>query len=1154
MSLHFIFGRAGTGKSRRCCEEIRNYVLSGHDRKAFLLVPDQGTYTAEYLLAASFPHGGFTDVTVCGFSRLAYRIFQELHSPVADALSPLGQQIIIRRLLEMNREKLQAIRRAASYPHFSEELAAFFHQLDTFCMEEEDLRLAAEQEGDTPLGRKLSDLHLLYQAYRTYLKDHFAYEGSLFDLLAREIPKSRMIRDARIWIDGFNGLVPQKIRIVSALIRTARDVTVTLPMDSPEEAAHNGNFARPMQLYRQILQEERHADSVVLKEPVRFRSLRLKEMAEHFFSRRPLPFSRGRSPSVRPDAGLHILEAPERSSEVDEISRTIAALVRDRGFRYRDILILLRNPDDYTDLFERSFALYQIPGFIDQKHPMNNHPLVVLLDRLLRFLTAETHRKGSGWRKELLFRLLKTHMLSELSPDEVDRLENYVLLHRIRPSQWHTVWEFREIRSLDEAAPPPDDREREQLAQVNQWREKVVCLLDDVTGRWRAAGTAEEKCAVLYDFLLAESIPQKIFALDEKDEEKTNLRPHLQVWKKVLSLLDEIVHASGKDSPSDEDFLAMFEDGLSALTYSTIPPSLDHVTVTGLDRGYSMEARAVFIPGAAEGDFPKRLEERGFFTEAEKERLYEQSSFLFSSNLMQQIHEEEFAVYLAFTRARDVLYISRPKMTEDGKETELSFPVSRLIALSYPSEVREVSVPSPERNDPSFFCHPGEALSFLPGVLREKIPGKDSFWTGLVSWAANSRDFRPLLLSRLRSLSYANRSSSLPPALAARLFKPGGRFSSSVTRLESYRSCPYKYFLQYGLSVEERKEGGIETPDFGLYLHAGLHQFGAALEKDRRQWRDATDEDIEHLSAEIARNLSARMKYGILHSDGASRYTERELNKTFRNALVTFREWSRRSSFDTKALEKDFLVRLAAEEGDSLTLRGKIDRLDISGNRAVIADYKTGGAEVSLREIVAGLKLQLLTYFLAAAEEAGRTGNTLLPAALMYIYLSGDVRAVAQTPSGGIPKLPEKDKAAGYFLNDPQVLRELDAHMGETDSFLAVRLKKDGTFYASPSVLTEEEFRSLLTIVRRNILSLYRKMCSGDISIRPVRFEGKTACTYCPYRSVCRFDPSLPGEEYDYAPLPGNAFLKKNLAAIAAGADIAELAAAEREEKEDSHE
>ena len=263
MSLHFIFGRAGTGKTTRCCREIQDYLKKTPGGRAYLLVPDQGTYTAEYLLAKSFPGGGFIDVTVCGFSRLAYRVFQELHSPVADALSPLGQQIILRRLLDAHKDKLQVILRAASQPHFSENLTAFFHQLDMFLVTEDDLFAASQREGETPLGKKLADLSLLYKAYHDYLRMHFAYEGSLFDLLAREIPKSEKLRGSRIWIDGFNGMAPQKIRIVSALVHTAAEVTMTLQMDSPEEAAENPNFARPYQLYSQMQGAIRRSSSVI---------------------------------------------------------------------------------------------------------------------------------------------------------------------------------------------------------------------------------------------------------------------------------------------------------------------------------------------------------------------------------------------------------------------------------------------------------------------------------------------------------------------------------------------------------------------------------------------------------------------------------------------------------------------------------------------------------------------------------------------------------------------------------------------------------------------------------------------------------------------------------------------------------------------------
>lgn len=1124
MGLHFIFGRAGTGKTERCCREIRDYVLSGPDRKAFLLVPDQGTYTAEYRLAESFPGGGFTNVTVCGFSRLAYRVFHELHSPVSDALPPLGQQIILRRLMEEHKKELKMIYKAASHPHFSEELANFFHQLDMFLVSERDLESAAEAQGDTPLGRKMADLALLYRSYHAYLKDHFDYQGSLFDLLAREIPKSPTLRSSRVWIDGFNGMAPQKIRIVSALLHTAEEVTMTLQMDKPADAAVNPNFARPFHLFNLLSREEGHFSSLTLSEDPRFSSPDLRAMARFFFNRRaehsPLPGER----QPLPDEGLHIVTAAHKAEEVDFISRTILSLVRDQHLRFRDILVLLRNPESYDDLLERSFKRYNIPGFIDRKHPMNSHPLVVLLDSLVRFLTAECSRKNSGWQRETLFRLLKTGLLPDWPEEKVDQLENYVLSHGIRPWQYHEKWEFRTYRDLDAPAPALSEKEQAELAKVNEWRLGLTILLDGLVRKWQEEPLPKDRCRLLYQWMMEEKIPDTLFRMDEKKALHTNLRPHLQVWKKILSLLDEIVHTAGNDRISEKSFLSIFEDGLSALTYSTIPPTLDHVTVTGMDRGYAMEAPVVFIPGAGEGEFPRRVEEGGFFTELERQKIYRDSRLIFGESLLQEVHKEQFFTYLALTRARKALYITLPSVNDDHNDTEPSFLISQLRRLGYASESRTLS-PEDWEKDRSYFSNPAQALSLLPSLLREKIPDSSSPWAALVKWARD-KGYGKDADKALSGFRYKNEVPPLPRDLADKLFKPGGRFFGSVTRFENYRRCPYMYFIRYGLKIDKRDEGEMEALDFGNYLHAGLHQFGQALKKEEKQWRDATDEDIKTISSSIASRLAPKVHYGALHADGASRYTERALNETFRRSLSFLRKWSQNSSFDTKALEKEFYLHIAGER-DTFTLSGKIDRIDSCGDAVAIFDYKTGRTTATLQEAAAGLKLQLLTYLLDVEEEGG---GGLLPAALMYIYLSGDVKSLPAVPPGEEVPVKDKDNTSGWILSDPDILRRLDSAAGGDDSFLPVRISGKGTITQTAATLSAEDFQNLLTMVKRKLLEIYHSMEKGNIPIRPVRYKNQVPCTYCPYHAICRFDPKGEGESYDYVNLPSDRELRKQLA------------------------
>lgn len=68
--------------------------------------------------------------------------------------------------------------------------------------------------------------------------------------------------------------------------------------------------------------------------------------------------------------------------------------------------------------------------------------------------------ENSGWQRETIFRMLKTFLLPEWQEEEVDRLENYVLSHGIRPWQYHEPWEFRTYRDLDAPAPALSEKNR----------------------------------------------------------------------------------------------------------------------------------------------------------------------------------------------------------------------------------------------------------------------------------------------------------------------------------------------------------------------------------------------------------------------------------------------------------------------------------------------------------------------------------------------------------------------------------------------------------------------------------------------------------------------------------------------------------------------
>ena len=122
-------------------------------------------------------------------------------------------------------------------------------------------------------------------------------------------------------------------------------------------------------------------------------------------------------------------------SEADHIGREILKLVRDEGFRYRDIAVVTGNPEVYAPLMEETFARLSIPGFTDQKRDVLKNPFVEFLRALLSAVQED-------FSYESMFRFLRSGM-TQMTSEETDQLENYVLARGIRGiSGWKKEWKY----------------------------------------------------------------------------------------------------------------------------------------------------------------------------------------------------------------------------------------------------------------------------------------------------------------------------------------------------------------------------------------------------------------------------------------------------------------------------------------------------------------------------------------------------------------------------------------------------------------------------------------------------------------------------------------------------------------------------------------
>lgn len=103
----------------------------------------------------------------------------------------------------------------------------------------------------------------------------------------------------------------------------------------------------------------------------------------------------------------------------------------------------------------------------------------------------------------------------------------------------------------------------------------------------------------------------------------------------------------------------------------------DGVVLGDVNRSRTHKVKAIFIIGLNDGSFPSINREEGFLDDQDRESLKEQGLELAKTTL-EQMYEENFNIYKAFTTAEQKLYLSYASSDIEGKTLRGSILVSRL--------------------------------------------------------------------------------------------------------------------------------------------------------------------------------------------------------------------------------------------------------------------------------------------------------------------------------------------------------------------------------------------------------------------------------------------------------------------------------------------
>ncbi len=1099
MSVKIIYGRAGTGKSEYCYKEIAQKIKERN--KILIITPEQFSFTAEKKLMQSIDTQVALNAEVVTLSRMAYRVINEIGGYTQTNLTKCGKAMLIYSILNNNKKNLKFLGKTDENVEMAQTAIV---ELKKHGIQLEQLKQEIDKQQDIYLKNKLQDLYNIYENFENQIKGKYIDETDLLTILAENIDKTELFKNSLVYIDEFSGFTSQEYAIIKKLMQISKQVTITVCTDSlhdiknPDTDIFYSNQVTIDKMLQMADECNLKVEEVKLTETYRFKTKELKHLEENLYENRYKKFE-------EKVENIELFLAKNQYSEIEEVAKNILKLVRDRGYRYRDISIITKDLETYSNLARAIFNEYEIPIFIDENRDLNQNIIIQYILSILEIYTK-------NWSYDSVFNYIKTGF-TDIEEDDIFKLEKYCLKWGIKQNKWKNEFIYGKY----------EEKEKAQIERLEEIRKQLVKPLIELKKEIDENKTVEGITKVLYKFLVDQKIPEKVVEKIEnlKQAGKIDLaneyKSSLQV---IIDLMDEMVLVFKDDPITIDKYLQILKTGFKNSSLTKIPGTQDQVMMGDVDRSRSHKVKIIFIIGLNDGIFPSVRKDEGFLNDEDR-NILKQNGIELAKGTIESLYEDNFNIYKAFATAEERLYLSYSSADMQGKAMRPSMLITKIKKI-YP-QIKENSDILDSKTEILNKKMTYEELIKNISKLKDNIQ-LDDIWYYVYEYYKKDETWKEKLDQNLRGLNYTNEPDTIKQVNIDKLY--GNTLSTSISKLEKYKSCPFSYFLQYGLKIKPQEELKIQTLNTGTFIHEVIDEFFDVIKEQQKQLEEITDEDLEEIINKIVDEKLLQNKNYIFTSTAKYRTLVIRLKRIIRKALKYIIETIVQSRFKVLGTELEFgdkqkykPIRLTLENGKNVEITGKIDRIDTAqsedGNYLRIIDYKSSIKNIDLNEVYAGLQIQLLTYLDAVCKE-----EDLMPAGILYFnMLEQVIKADKRMEKEEIEqKIKANFKMKGLILADVKVVRLHDKNLEKGSSTLVpAYIDKDGNLSEKKtSSVSKEQFEDLQKYMYKIIKQISNEILSGKIELKPYYKNKKTPCKYCEYKSICRFNMGGCENKYNY--------------------------------------
>ena len=1100
--VQVLTGPARSGKTTRLLERYRQALHDAEPGEALWLTP---TALAARQLRARLLDG---QLRAC-FEPRIWTFDQFVHG-VLDAsgrkvqrISPLQSVELVRHLLYRlaERGELHYFAPVIDSAGLAPWVARFLQELKHHEIWPEEFLLKACRAAGGPT-EKDRDVHAIYKQYQEFLNRRDLYDAAGAYWQARTLLKEKQTalvdRLRLLIVDGFTDFTRTQQEILRELFTRSREAWVSLPLE--EDDRRRELFGRSRRTWEEFLQP---LGAKRVEQPWQASSWpALDHVQRELFASEAQPW-----PQAQPPRGIHLLAPPGTTHEVQQVARQIKRLLVDgdpethQPVSPAQVLVVARRVEPLAELIRQEFAEAGVPVFLETGLPLVRSGLGQVLLQLLQLVennasfddvmallgNSSLRPSGLTWDRTTAMTVRQAVRRCQVPEGWERLLQAYArLVERQAEENQRTGNEEQDEEQTDGV-----ERKRDwPLEHLQQGRE-LLQRLAGVLAPWQNPGTLAQ---------WLQRVEETLNALGAHPDQATSNSPDVQrnrrVWhalRQELLALHRLFDGEEGECYLPEEFLATLRDLLQQTTYQepAVPDACVRVVSAIHARGVSYPW--VFLIGLTEDSFPAPRDRLAVYSPAQRRQLRQQRLPLPGD---EDHHQGEMLLfYELLTRATRGLWLSYPALNEKA-ETLLPSPylqeVQQLLGLQMPplEEQSLVQLPRDGRAINArqrWMLAVNQALQHAPEWLgwmvqhdpTERVAQLHRTWQ-CVRQRGRSEGFGPW-----------EGMLELPVALEAVQRKWAQGATISVTALERYAYCPWRFVMERLLGIRPLEEPAeeLESTQLGLMFHAlmaqGHRQYpdleqlaGQSPDEFLRQWTPLVDAVLEeHLGpaerrsgvqealAQLAREdlLAMLRAYHEQLGQYLAAMKEAQWTEPPRPEYLelAFGTPPRGGQADPGSTSKGLLL----ESGqDRLRLSGRVDRVDlgrIGKHRvAVVIDYKTSSprrlkppqGETPLLDA-----LQLDVY----------------PAALEQLVLPRGVRVV----ESAYWSARARDDGRGYVR-------------------FAQRYQAD-----SNGLKPDDQWQQRWQALQELVLELWRKLRGGEFVV----FSADDRCTqFCDLARVCR--------------------------------------------------